>query len=52
MVMEWIRYSTYAVILGFGFDLIVGDPQGWPHIVRGFGWMISKLEGWLYPFNN
>lgn len=52
MVMEWIRYSTYALIFGFGLDLIVGDPQGWPHIVRAFGWLISKLEGWLYPFNN
>ena len=52
MIMEWIRYSTYAVILGFGFDLIVGDPQGWPHIVRGYGWLVSNLEGWLYPLTN
>ena len=52
MVMEWIRYSTYALILGFGLDLLVGDPQGWPHIVRAFGWLITKLEQVLYPWQN
>lgn len=37
---------------GFLFDLLVGDPKGWPHIVRGFGAVISLLEKWLYPIKN
>lgn len=35
-------------IIGSAFilDLVVGDPQGWPHPVRVIGWMIDKLSGW------
>lgn len=47
-----VMYATLALVLGFGLDLILGDPQGWPHIVRGFGWLIQTLERWLYPWEN
>ena len=28
----------------FALDLILGDPRGLPHPVRGFGWMVSRIE--------
>jgi len=31
-------------------DLLVGDPAWCPHPVRGMGWMIIWLEGWLRRF--
>ncbi|NLB09368.1 MAG: cobalamin biosynthesis protein CobD [Clostridiales bacterium] len=41
-------YSTLAIIIGFLLDLIIGDPQGWPHLVRLLGALISALEKALY----
>jgi adenosylcobinamide-phosphate synthase len=41
-------YSTLALGLGFMLDLIFGDPQGFPHIVRFFGLVISTLERLLW----
>lgn len=34
----------YAMILGFGIDLIVGDPQRWIHPVQIIGWCIDKIK--------
>lgn len=45
-------FSTVALIIGFILDLIIGDPQGWPHIVRFFGLLIDQLESCLYPLSN
>ena len=42
-------YSTLALCAGFLLDLVIGDPRGWPHIVRGMGLLISRLERLLYP---
>ena len=39
--MEW---SLCALAIGFGMDLILGDPQGWPHPVIAIGKLISLLE--------
>jgi adenosylcobinamide-phosphate synthase len=25
-------------------DLLIGDPRGWPHPVRGLGWIAARLE--------
>ncbi|MGI6090231.1 MAG: adenosylcobinamide-phosphate synthase CbiB [Saccharofermentanales bacterium] len=44
-------YSTLAIIIGFLLDLIIGDPQGWPHLVRLLGALISVLEKALYNSN-
>jgi adenosylcobinamide-phosphate synthase len=41
-------YATLALGLGFMLDLIFGDPQGFPHIVRLFGFVISALERILW----
>lgn len=36
--------SILALALGFGLDLLFGDPHGFPHPVRAIGWMIEKGE--------
>ena len=45
-------FSTAALLTGFLLDHLLGDPMGWPHIVRGFGWVIARLETMLYPMKN
>ena len=32
---------------GYLLDLLLGDPAGWPHPVRWFGWIIGRAEAWL-----
>ncbi len=49
---ELILWNTGAVVLGFLLDALVGDPQGWPHLVRLYGALISALEKRLYPMKN
>ena len=49
---EWILCATGALALGFLVDLLVGDPHGWPHLIRGFGFLIVALERVLYPMKN
>ena len=50
--MRYLIFSTAALACGFGLDLLIGDPAGWPHTVRGFGAVIALLERWLYPMKN
>ncbi len=45
-------FSTFSLCAGFLLDLLLGDPQGWPHIVRGIGGLISALEKAFYPMQN
>ena len=49
---EWILCAPGALALGFLVDLLVGDPHGWPHLIRGFGFLIAALERVLYPMKN
>ena len=39
--------SLYAMLIGFGMDLLLGDPQGIPHPVIWIGRLISALEPYL-----
>ena len=39
--MQW---SLYALLIGFGMDLILGDPHGFPPPVAAIGKLISGLE--------
>jgi adenosylcobinamide-phosphate synthase len=41
-------YSVAALALGFMLDILLGDPQGFPHIVRSFGAVITALEHLLW----
>jgi adenosylcobinamide-phosphate synthase len=47
-----VIYSTLALCAGFFIDLILGDPQGWPHIARGMGAVVSLMERIFYPLKN
>lgn len=49
---ELLRYSTLAFIVGFLLDRVLGDPQGWPHLIRFFGHVITFFEKILYPMKN
>lgn len=35
---------TAAICAGFIIDMCLGDPENWPHPVRGIGWLITVLE--------
>lgn len=48
----FIVLSTAALTAGFLLDLALGDPHGWPHLVRGFGRLITVLEKLFYPLRN
>jgi len=37
------------ILLGYLIDLIIGDPQSFPHPVRWIGQLIGRLEKLLYP---
>ncbi len=39
-----MKWSLIAMIAGFGIDLIIGDPHGFPHPVIFIGKLISALE--------
>ncbi len=41
-----------AMVLGFLLDLVLGDPETWPHPVRFIGGMIAGFERMLYPRRN
>ena len=45
--MYYFLYSAVALFLGILIDLLIGDPQGWPHPVMAIGWLIGRLERWL-----
>lgn len=47
-----ICYTTGAIMLGFILDMLIGDPQGWPHLIRGYGLVISVMEKCLYGMKN
>ena len=51
-LVKWILWDTAAIVLGCGLDALLGDPQGWPHLVRFYGALISGLEKRLYPMEN
>lgn len=39
-----MKWSLAALIIGFGIDLVVGDPHGFPHPVVLIGKLIDTLE--------
>lgn len=42
-----MKWSLLALLLGYGIDLVVGDPHGIPHPVVAIGKLISRLEALL-----
>lgn len=47
-----LSYALAALCAGFLLDLLLGDPPGWPHLVRVVGALIRRLEARLYPAAN
>ena len=47
-----LLYNTIAIAIGFGLDALLGDPHGWPHLVIGYGKLISLLEKLCYDWRN
>jgi len=47
-----IVYNTAALVTGLLLDAALGDPQGWPHIIRLLGRLITVFEKWLYSLHN
>ncbi len=39
-----MMWTLYALLAGFGIDLLLGDPHGFPHPVVAIGKLISALE--------
>lgn len=39
-----MMWTLWALLIGFGMDLILGDPHGFPHPVVAIGKLISALE--------
>lgn len=48
----FLVFAAGALVLGFVLDLLVGDPAGWPHLIRGFGWLIGRFERLFYRNEN
>lgn len=44
MELELFEMNALALVIGFGMDLIIGDPDGWPHPVIWIGKSISFVE--------
>lgn len=42
--------AILPILLGFLLDLILGDPQGWPHPVRWIGSSITSLQKFIRNF--
>jgi adenosylcobinamide-phosphate synthase len=44
LIERLLLWSAAALAAGFVLDLLIGDPQGFPHLVRVFGWLIGRAE--------
>ena len=42
--MGFFRYNAIAMLAGFVLDLLIGDPEGWPHPVIWIGKYISLSD--------
>lgn len=49
---ELVFFSTLALVMGVVLDAILGDPKGWPHLIKWFGRVIAYLEKKLYSISN
>ncbi|NLU90604.1 adenosylcobinamide-phosphate synthase CbiB [Chitinophaga sp. Ak27] len=45
--MDLILKFVLPLLLGYLMDLILGDPQSWPHPVKGYGKLIHYGTQWL-----
>lgn len=45
--MNFFERNIAALLIGFLLDLLIGDPEGWPHPVVWIGRYIARTEGRL-----
>ncbi|GAB3251061.1 adenosylcobinamide-phosphate synthase CbiB [Larkinella harenae] len=45
--MEQLVVFSLPLLIGYGLDLLIGDPDNWPHPVRVFGTLIARGERFL-----
>lgn len=45
--MRFFQMNIAAMMVGFAIDLLIGDPEGWPHPVIWMGRYIAFMEGKL-----
>lgn len=45
--MEKLGLIALPLLIGYGLDLVVGDPENWPHPIRLYGKLIAIGEKWL-----
>lgn len=51
-MIKFVSFSTLSLCIGAVLDALLGDPKGWPHLIKLYGKVISSLEKKFYPFNN
>jgi adenosylcobinamide-phosphate synthase len=42
--MDTYLLMALPLPIGYGLDLLLADPEGWPHPVRAYGWLIGRGE--------
>ena len=42
--MKYFEMNALALLIGFFMDIMIGDPEGWPHPVIWIGKFISRFE--------
>ncbi len=35
---------VFVIEIGFILDLLLGDPESWPHCVKAIGWLTARIE--------
>ena len=45
--LNFWQFNIAAMLVGFALDLLIGDPEGWPHPVIWIGKYISRAEAYL-----
>ena len=41
-------FHVWHLTGAYALDLVLGDPQGWPHPIRWIGLLIARVEGFLH----
>lgn len=44
-----VLFFPWHLTAGYVLDLLLGDPEGWPHPVRWIGFLVARLERVFYP---
>lgn len=48
--LPWHSRAALVLLLAACLDFLIGDPWGWPHPVRGMGWVIDRYTEMVLRF--